>query len=66
MTKAAPETIFFVTALNSGNPRFAVGAVSGSTIVVCTIAMGMVMYFGTTARKGGQFVLQSGVTDGAD
>lgn len=28
----APETIFFVTALQSGNPRFAVGAVSGSTI----------------------------------
>lgn len=28
----APETIFFVTALQSDNPRFAVGAVSGSTI----------------------------------
>jgi Ca2+/Na+ antiporter len=28
----APETIFFITALESDNPRFAVGAVSGSSI----------------------------------
>jgi hypothetical protein len=28
----APETIFFIVALQSNNPRFAVGAVSGSSI----------------------------------
>jgi Ca2+/Na+ antiporter len=47
----APETIFFITALSSGNPRFAVGAVSGSSIVVCTIALGTCLWIGTTARK---------------
>eukprot|EP01133_Synstelium_polycarpum_P013218 gene13218-15529_t len=30
----APEAIFFVTALSSGNVRFAVGALSGSSIVI--------------------------------
>lgn len=28
----APEAIFFISALQSNNPRFAIGAVSGSTI----------------------------------
>lgn len=28
----APETIFFISALRANNPRFAIGAVSGSTI----------------------------------
>jgi len=35
--------------------------VSGSSIVVCTIAMGTVVYFGTKARKTGSFTLQAGV-----
>jgi len=54
----APETIFFVTALQSSNPRFAVGAVSGSTIVVSTVALGACYYFGTKARPTANFVLQ--------
>jgi len=47
----APETIFFVTALSSNNPRFAVGAVSGSSIVVCTVALGFCLWIGATAKK---------------
>jgi len=57
----APETIFFVTALESSNPKFAVGAVSGSSIVVCTIAMGAVYYFGTKSRRDHSFYLQKNV-----
>jgi len=57
----APETIFFVTALQSGNPRFAVGAVSGSSIVVCTIALGTCLWIGTSARKTGSIMLQPAV-----
>jgi len=57
----APEAIFFVTALESNNPRFAVGAVSGSSIVVCTIAMGACYYFGTKARQTNSFYLQKNV-----
>jgi len=56
----APETIFFITALNSENPRFAVGAVSGSSIVVCTIALGACLWIGATAR-GSAIVLQPAV-----
>jgi len=54
----APEAIFFVTALASSNPRFAVGAVSGSTIVVCTVALGACLYIGASARSTGQIYLQ--------
>eukprot|EP01126_Amoeba_proteus_P027377 TRINITY_DN2717_c0_g3_i15.p1 TRINITY_DN2717_c0_g3~~TRINITY_DN2717_c0_g3_i15.p1 ORF type:complete len:208 (+),score=26.06 TRINITY_DN2717_c0_g3_i15:80-703(+) len=57
----APETIFFLTALQSNNPRFAVGAVSGSTIVVSTVAMGVCYYFGTLSRKDGTFIIQKSV-----
>jgi len=57
----APETIFFITALQSNNPRFAVGAVSGSTIVVSTVALGLCYYFGTTARSTATFLLQPAV-----
>jgi len=57
----APETIFFVTALNSDNPRFAVGAVSGSSIVVCTVALGACLWIGATARKNANIVLQPAV-----
>jgi len=57
----APEAIFFVTALESENPRFAVGAISGSTIVVSTVAMGACFYFGTVSRKGRSFVIQTAV-----
>eukprot|EP01113_Clastostelium_recurvatum_P020464 TRINITY_DN2423_c0_g1_i3.p1 TRINITY_DN2423_c0_g1~~TRINITY_DN2423_c0_g1_i3.p1 ORF type:complete len:352 (+),score=93.62 TRINITY_DN2423_c0_g1_i3:30-1085(+) len=54
----APEAIFFITALESSNPRFAVGAVSGSSVVVCTIALGACLYIGTNARKSRSIVLQ--------
>jgi len=57
----APETIFFVTALQSNNPRFAVGAVSGSSIVVCTVALGTCLWIGASARKSGQVSLQPAV-----
>jgi len=57
----APEAIFFVTALETGSPRFAVGAVSGSTIVVCTVALGACLYIGSTARASGHFYLQQQV-----
>ena len=53
----APEAIFFVQALNSGNPRFAMGAVSGSAIVVCTVAVGACVWIGAAARKSGSFYL---------
>ncbi|KAL9658628.1 hypothetical protein ABK040_006164 [Willaertia magna] len=46
----APETIFFITALNSNQPNFAVGAISGSVIVVCTIAVGLCLVIGANAR----------------
>jgi len=54
----APEAIFFITALWSSNPRFAVGAVSGSSIVVCTVALGACLYIGASARKTGTIFLQ--------
>jgi len=57
----APEAIFFVTALSSDNPRFAVGAVSGSTIVVCTVALGACLYIGSSNRATGQIYLQQQV-----
>jgi len=57
----APETIFFITALNSNNPRFAVGAVSGSSIVVCTVALGTCLYIGSRASKSGSIFLQPAV-----
>lgn len=57
----APEAIFFITALSSSNPRFAVGAISGSTIVVCTVALGACLYIGSTTRATGQVFLQQQV-----
>jgi len=54
----APEAIFFVTALVSDNPRFAVGAVSGSSIVVCTVALGACLWIGASARKSQSIHLQ--------
>jgi Ca2+/Na+ antiporter len=57
----APETIFFITALKSDNPRFAVGAVSGSSIVVCTVALGACLWIGSNARKSGLIILQPAV-----
>jgi len=57
----APETIFFITALQSNNPKFAIGAVSGSTIVVCTVALGTCIYIGATIRKTGTIKLQEPV-----
>ena len=53
----APEAIFFIQALNSGNPRFAMGAVSGSAIVVSTVAVGACVWIGASARKSGNFYL---------
>lgn len=43
------------------NIRFAVGAVSGSSIVVCTIALGACLWIGTSARKTGSVMLQPAV-----
>eukprot|EP01027_Heterolobosea_sp_BB2_P006642 GEZU01010013.1.p1 GENE.GEZU01010013.1~~GEZU01010013.1.p1 ORF type:complete len:345 (-),score=57.92 GEZU01010013.1:17-1051(-) len=57
----APETIFFITALESGNPNFAVGAISGSVIVVCTIAVGACIYFGGIAHRSQTVSLFLGV-----
>jgi cation:H+ antiporter len=57
----APETIFFITALSSNNPRFAVGAVSGSSIVVCTVALGICLWIGASARKSNSITLQPAV-----
>mmetsp|Transcript_6492 Transcript_6492/g.19685 ORF Transcript_6492/g.19685 Transcript_6492/m.19685 type:complete len:361 (+) Transcript_6492:170-1252(+) len=57
----APEAIFFVTALHSNNPSFAVGAVAGSTIVVSTIAVGACLIIGSKARASNGFLLQPGV-----
>jgi len=54
----APEAIFFITALDSYNPRFAVGAVSGSSIVVCTIALGACLWIGTRSRPSKTIFLQ--------
>nr|BAK01458.1 predicted protein [Hordeum vulgare subsp. vulgare] len=57
----APEAIFFITALQSNNPRFAVGAVSGSTIVVCTVALGVCLWIGGSSVKRGRITLQPAV-----
>merc|ERR1712137_466836 len=57
----APETIFFITALNGNNPNFAVGAVSGSTIVVSTVALGACLVIGSRARGRKPFNLQVSV-----
>jgi len=57
----APEAIFFITALSSSNPRFAVGAVSGSSIVVCTVALGAILWIGASSRPSGSIYLQSQV-----
>jgi len=57
----APETIFFITALHSNNPRFAIGAASGSSIVVCTVALGACLWIGSNARRTGRIVLQPAV-----
>jgi len=57
----APEAIFFITALNGNNPNFAIGAVSGSTIVVSTVALGACLYIGSHARGQRPFGLQYAV-----
>ncbi|KAL0489647.1 antiporter CaxA [Acrasis kona] len=57
----APETIFFITALESNSPSFAVGAISGSVIVVCTVAVGSCVYIGAKSRETGTIHLQPGV-----
>eukprot|EP01132_Coremiostelium_polycephalum_P001920 gene1920-2355_t len=54
----APEAIFFITALTSNNSRFAVGAVSGSSIVVCTVALGCCLWIGAKKRLGNTIQLQ--------
>mmetsp|Transcript_10449 Transcript_10449/g.15270 ORF Transcript_10449/g.15270 Transcript_10449/m.15270 type:complete len:350 (+) Transcript_10449:21-1070(+) len=56
-----PEAIFFITALNAENHRFAVGAISGSVIVVNTIAVGLCVYIGAKARSSSRITLQKGV-----
>jgi Ca2+/Na+ antiporter len=47
----APETIFFITALEGNNPSFAVGAMAGSVIVVSTVALGACIILGSLARR---------------
>eukprot|EP00761_Pharyngomonas_kirbyi_P002984 gb/GECH01002988.1/.p1 GENE.gb/GECH01002988.1/~~gb/GECH01002988.1/.p1 ORF type:complete len:344 (+),score=67.67 gb/GECH01002988.1/:1-1032(+) len=47
----APETIFFITALETNNPNFAVGAISGSVIVVSTVAVGACIVVGAAVRQ---------------
>lgn len=47
----------FGTALNAGQPKFAMGAVSGSAIVVCTVAVGACVWIGSSARRSGNFAL---------
>jgi len=47
----APETLFFISALNSGNIDIAIGAMSGSVIVVSTIAVGIALFIGASARR---------------
>ncbi|KAL9650472.1 hypothetical protein ABK040_004694 [Willaertia magna] len=42
----APETIFFIISLNQSQPTFAVGAISGSVIIECTIAVGLCIVVG--------------------
>eukprot|EP00762_Andalucia_godoyi_P004645 ANDGO_03603.mRNA.1 sodium/calcium exchanger protein len=61
----APETIFFISALEAGKPEFAVGAMSGSVIVVSTVACGACIWCGSAARSSGSIVLQRGVRDQA-
>eukprot|EP00003_Mantamonas_plastica_P004843 TRINITY_DN1389_c0_g1_i3.p1 TRINITY_DN1389_c0_g1~~TRINITY_DN1389_c0_g1_i3.p1 ORF type:complete len:226 (-),score=64.94 TRINITY_DN1389_c0_g1_i3:1372-2049(-) len=57
----APEAIFLISALESGNIRFATGAISGSAIVVCTVALGCCMWFGAHARKENSLYLYPSV-----
>lgn len=57
----APETIFFLTALETNNPNFAVGAICGSAIVVCTIAIGFCVFIGSKARRSNSITLFPGV-----
>lgn len=57
----APETIFFITALESNNQQFAIGAMSGSVIVVCTIAVGVCVIIGAANRKSNTITLFAGV-----
>jgi len=47
--------------LKSSNPRFAVGAVTGSSIVVCTVALGTCLWIGASARHTGHIILQPAV-----
>jgi len=47
-----PETIFFMMALGNQKPNFAVGAISGSVIVVCTIAVGCCVWIGGVMQGG--------------
>lgn len=57
----APETIFFLTALETGKPDVAVGAMSGSVIVVCTVAFGLCVLLGSLARPRGTIHIFLGV-----
>lgn len=57
----APETIFFISALEGGHPKFAMGAVSGSSIVVCTVALGACLWIGANARRSGFIFLQTAI-----
>eukprot|EP01129_Flabellula_baltica_P014156 TRINITY_DN671_c0_g2_i1.p1 TRINITY_DN671_c0_g2~~TRINITY_DN671_c0_g2_i1.p1 ORF type:complete len:342 (+),score=76.06 TRINITY_DN671_c0_g2_i1:68-1093(+) len=57
----APEAIFAILALEGNNPKFALGALCGSTVVVTTIALGACLYFGAMSLEEGHFSLQYAV-----
>lgn len=56
-----PETIFFVTALENNQPTFAMGAISGSVIVVSTVAVGCCIFVGASVRPSKTVYLLHGV-----
>jgi len=57
----APEAIFFVSALQAGQSQFAVGAISGSSIVVTTVAVGACLTIAGAARNHAPILLQARV-----
>lgn len=57
----APETIFFLSALQAGKVDFAVGAIAGSVNTVMTVACGACIWLGASRRTSGSVFIQRGV-----
>jgi Ca2+/Na+ antiporter len=57
----SPELIFFFIALSQKEVAFAIGAMSGSIIVVSTIAVGTLIVVGSLRSPARTFVLKEGV-----